>query len=584
LDSPAKIGQFAASDATTKRERKLEYFRNYYKQHREEIRHQQRQGYEQEYQFASDDLLRHLREHQSHALDKFREDEVCAECQRMGLRPAVCLECGRIGLDTLDLHLRLVHKVRATDYREKWGYNLGTSLTSLAFRDKRSDLSNTPQSKARMKKIRITPETTGRRHKLRPEAIEARISRRGGEAVTPTKLTRRLKPVNMPKWAIVSRRLEGKENEQIASELGISETLVNKVCRVRGLPVGRPARYWRGEAMSDHHLVDVMRDHNIGSSDLAERTGLPAHRIQRALRRKGRSLQLDVADRVLQFRRNLLDERTGARPLGGRHGQLLPSEEEEFRWKYGVVLKEIRTLCDALADQKRLITPENIGELLCALAQRGQVRTLLLWASEFLEWLGKDAYNDMIAKRLSPPYEATREFLADQFAIEQTRLRELLAKKKSPTQTLSGRCLLLDLRIIVGARRSIPTRELLTDLPRLRDRWRQLSEHSLANLLRPLGIEPVNVRVGKHVLKSYRRSDICFYTTQETAVRLGVALVTLKNWISDGKIPAPPIIRRVGIRGSGNVRLWVEADIQTAKSTLRAVAPGKIDTQRSATR
>jgi excisionase family DNA binding protein len=61
------------------------------------------------------------------------------------------------------------------------------------------------------------------------------------------------------------------------------------------------------------------------------------------------------------------------------------------------------------------------------------------------------------------------------------------------------------------------------------------------------------------------------YSTREAAKRLGIHLVTLQNYIAEGKVQAPAVTRVGGV----HVRLWTDADIKRVRKTLPKVANGR---------
>jgi excisionase family DNA binding protein len=51
------------------------------------------------------------------------------------------------------------------------------------------------------------------------------------------------------------------------------------------------------------------------------------------------------------------------------------------------------------------------------------------------------------------------------------------------------------------------------------------------------------------------------YTTGEVAEKIGVSHQTLRDWIDDGKIPAPKLIKV----GKSSIRVWAKTDIENAR-------------------
>ncbi len=524
------------------------------------IRRKQREAYEAKYERVSAELLAHLRSAPAHAL---RRSDVCADCERLApFKAAVCLECGRQDLMQLSIHLREAHKISREDYLEKWGLNRGTSLTSAEFRVTKARPGNLrggkPFTTATARRTNV-----GRTHKLRPEAIKSRgLARETPQRFQSTLLL----------WPIVRRCLKGRERREIALELDLWVNSVNRCCQSMRFP-SRQVRFWRGEPVSDRQLDDLMRDFNLSEVKVAELTKLPTHRIRRALlqKRKGNPLHVEVANRILQLRRHLRREKRNRTisTIGGRPPKLTPSEAREIPWKFRVLVKEISTLNMELPDTASRITVDKAGELLCQLARRNKVSLLLFWAWSFLAWLKRE--HSLSRQALSPPATAARGFLAWQYQVSEETIGKLLAKKLVRVvdpQDRKRRELLVDMRTLIGDRPRVVTEELLAGLTQLRWRWEKLNAYSLAALLRPLEVKPLEWRDGSRVVRGYRREDMGVYSAGEAAQEFGITLQGLKKWISVGKIPVPPTVSRAGVRGRGTVRLWTKADIQAAKSVI----------------
>jgi len=61
------------------------------------------------------------------------------------------------------------------------------------------------------------------------------------------------------------------------------------------------------------------------------------------------------------------------------------------------------------------------------------------------------------------------------------------------------------------------------------------------------------------------------YSTREAANQLGIHLATLQGYIAAGRIPAPPVTLVGGVR----VRLWTDADVKRAQTSLSKTANGR---------
>jgi hypothetical protein len=537
------------------------YLRDYYQKNRETIRQKQRESYEGKYERVSAELLRHLQQHPTHGLS--RSEIICPDCERLGpFKAPVCLECGRTGLAQLSIHLRESHKISREVYLEKWVLNRGTSLTSAEFRAKKARPGNLRGGK-RFTSVTARRTNIGRTRTLRLEAIENRGSRRS----VPEKFQSTLRL-----WPIASRCLKGRERRQVALELDLWANSINRCCQEMHFP-SRPACFWRGEPVSDRQLHDLMRDFNLSEVKVAKLMKLPVHRIRRALaqKRKGKPLQVDVAELVLQLRRHLQQQnhRMNVSKIGGRPSKLKTSEAREIPWKFRVLLKEIATLNAELPISTSPIAIERIGELLCQLAQKKQVSLLLFWARPFLSWLCREY--GMSREALSSPAAAARAFLAWEYHVSEETIANLLPRRPevlTDTKDLKRRELLADIDTAIGSEPRMPTLNLLGRLPKLRPRWKGLTPRALASLLKPLGVMSKEWRVGERVMRGYRRTDLGIFSAEETARELGVSLQGLKQWIRLRKIPVPAVVSRAGVRGRSSVRVWTKGDIQAAKKLI----------------
>jgi predicted DNA-binding transcriptional regulator AlpA len=61
------------------------------------------------------------------------------------------------------------------------------------------------------------------------------------------------------------------------------------------------------------------------------------------------------------------------------------------------------------------------------------------------------------------------------------------------------------------------------------------------------------------------------YSTREAAKKLRLSLATLTKYISQRKIPIPPLIKVGPVR----VRLWSQTDIQRVRELLPKIANGR---------
>jgi len=538
------------------------YLRDYYQRNRAAIRAQQRRQYETKYVRVSQELLEHLQSHPRHALGS--AEIICADCERLGpFRAVVCLECGRADLAQLSIHLREAHKLPREDYLKKWGLKRGASLASPSFRAAKARPANLPRSRPRFTSETARRVNLGRRWTAREKNKASQSPR--GNPVTP-QFKRKL-----AYWPIVSQCLKGKERKEITTRFDLWAGTVNRLCQAIGLP-SRPARYWRGEPLGQRHVHDLMRDFDLSEVKLARLMGLPVHRIRRPLsqKRKGRTLQLDVANRLLKLRERLRTQtrHSGVRLTGGRPPKLTPSEAREIPWKFRVMVRELNELRKALPSTNQPLAIKVIGECLCALARREEARLLLYWGRPFLAWLKRE--RDLNTEALSPASTAVTEFFAAEYGVSEDTIQNLLPRRLSAAangRDLLRRELLVDIGTVMGKQPCVVTSVLLFRLPGLRSQWRRLKHpRQLAALLGPAGVRSHQWRVGARRVRGYRREDLGIHSTEEAAREFGITLKGLKQWIRLGKIPVPPIVSRSGVRGRGNVRLWTRADIEAAKA------------------
>ena len=62
-----------------------------------------------------------------------------------------------------------------------------------------------------------------------------------------------------------------------------------------------------------------------------------------------------------------------------------------------------------------------------------------------------------------------------------------------------------------------------------------------------------------------------FYSTQQAAKKLGIAVASLDRYIAARKVPAPKA-KRIG---NWNVRAWTDRDIERVRAVLPRIANGR---------
>lgn len=534
-------------------------------------------------------LLAHLREDMAHALGG---SENCSDCQSYGLKPCVCLECGRSGFENLGRHLLLMHPECANDeYREEHGYNRTTPLVSQHWHQKRSLQTDAQMKLMRARRERVKPPSpAGLRWKNRTQALQSAAARRSIE--------NRRAPRNVPAqfrrkhtlslWAVAKLRLQGKTTLQIATHLDSQKRTIEKhsplhqkveaMCRSLGLG-GEPSRYWRGQRLTSQHVRDARSDFRIRAKDLAAAMKIRERRLAVALSGKDRPLSLDLADRFLVARRHYTERRQSASPTstGGHMPLLCPSEKKAITWQRKILAAEIRqtgddlskprppaTLGDTRAERSpaRLSPEETVGESLCRLKRQQKISALFFWAADFVPWLlGQYALEPNIL--INQSGQITREFIASQYGQSENTIY-LERSDREERLSLKARLLLLDTHQNFNGREEVPTQEIVAALRKHRRMWRRLSSKELAGMLRTAGAAPKNMRVGRRVVKAYRLSSVPLYSTAQAAHKLSVHSETLQLLTRNHRIPAPPLLRRVGIQAGGRVRFWTDVDIRLA--------------------
>lgn len=61
------------------------------------------------------------------------------------------------------------------------------------------------------------------------------------------------------------------------------------------------------------------------------------------------------------------------------------------------------------------------------------------------------------------------------------------------------------------------------------------------------------------------------YSSREVAKRVGLHLGTLQRYITEGKIPAPPLLQV----GAGKLRIWNDDDVDRVLEALPKIANGR---------
>jgi hypothetical protein len=536
---------------------------------------------------ASPALRDHLGKHPAHALGRASNGDVCSDCQRLGLMPAICFVCHRMGFENLGRHLLLQHPDCADDvYREKYGYNRTTALVSARWHQRRSE-----ETAGHMKSMRVRrklvrpPAQKGRRWKNRTEALRNAVSRRAVEGRrTPRNVLAQFQPKHrISPWAVVKPRLRGETTVHIASHLNVRNEAIGKhsplhqkvesMCRSLGMG-GAPTRYWRGQRITNRHLRDVRADFRIQAKDLAAAMNVSENHLATALSGHERPLSLDLADRFLSARKRYAEERQSAAPTtskGGHVPLLCPSEKKVISWQRKVLLKEIQNLGEDIREIRSLksLTEAELGELLCRLKRKRKIETLFFWALDFLPWFsGKYGSNSQDLRRelVGQPAQIAREFLAAQYGQSENTI--YLQRRESRDLTIKTRTLLLDIRQIFYGKDAVPTSAILAELRKHRPSWKRLSPKGLARMLGGAGASPQNLKIGARVLKGYQISALPLYSTAEAARKLGLHAETLQLLARTRKITAPPLLRRVRLRAGGRVRFWTDSDIRQAASAI----------------
>jgi Helix-turn-helix domain len=111
--------------------------------------------------------------------------------------------------------------------------------------------------------------------------------------------------------------------------------------------------------------------------------GPQSRRDPKASRRPNHPLSIHMADRLLASEAALRREfgRIGSSAKGGRPKALLPSEQKELPEKYHALMQDLELLLHWAALQTEPITANEIGNWMCDMTRRGQLRMLLFWPS-----------------------------------------------------------------------------------------------------------------------------------------------------------------------------------------------------------
>jgi len=320
----------------------------------------------------------------------------------------VCLECGEI-LKGLEGHLRK-HRVKAAEYKQRWGYNLGTGLRPVnrakeaarVARKKHMGRRLWPREKTQ---VRTSLQKAHAALRSRPHSLEARLDksdRQRGMSYPDRQVVR--------DWAIGQRAFQGKRPSEIAAQLGSNyaqapkqkkRTLtcgaVSMRCKRMGLPSFR-AGAWivnRGEVLASRHLLETCQDFNLTGSELADQMGAPRQYISRRLRHSAQDFPLPAkwARALLEVREQLKLERSreAPTPQGGRPRTLLPSGKRLIQRQAHQLVVD---LCRLRRWVKESTDGSSGGQSLklvwnwtCTEHRKGRIKVLLFLQQSLFGWL-----------------------------------------------------------------------------------------------------------------------------------------------------------------------------------------------------
>ena len=429
-----------------KRHARKVYLQKYYRRHRERIIARQRVrrselGHELQARKRECYRARHRRI-TADELEVLRQDPRQARCEKkttilttlIGPDDIVCLECGVI-LQTLNSHLATEHALTAAQYREKWGYNRKSALTSVSLSKKHSTIKKRsrfiPPVETRFGQTRGPSWKAGVLARQKWYSLERRLNQR--ERIQGKALPERWKQMPDGRVAtdvvITYQRLLGQEFKQIGRQVGLTVSTVSARLRRIGFPRAKaPCVFGHGGPITSQHLIATCEDFNLTQSRLAELMGIWPPNLSHRLNTSpaNRPLSKRWANRLLSVNKLLkADYSKAATSKGGRPRILTPSERREIPAKYHVLRRDLWVLRSWINQQDGNLAIGKVWEWACDQSRRRTSQSLLFWP-QFHRWITKSYDDRAFLSGQWVPNELALQFLADDYGASFETLRRII--------------------------------------------------------------------------------------------------------------------------------------------------------------
>lgn len=379
-----------------------------------------------------------------------------AECQQdptkawtiRGPKLVACIEtgCGELHKQ-LGSHLKVRHPgLTAAEYKAKCGpdgksprYSKNASLTSLDLQallsKKRKKLKLGRRLQASGKVPTVERLIASRGQRVLSEQFRIEQSRRKVGARPDLWGTHRGKALDQmaTSWQIAKLRLEGLKTEVIAKRVGIKNGSTTWArLRRMGFP-GRPCRFWRGEPVAGHHILELKNDFRKTLREIASNLGIqPQHLSHHAVRVR-KPLSPILCDKLLTLRRSFA-EASKHNSTGGRPAKLLSSDRDWLKNRRSVLLEDLSHLQQWLVTRDKRANLAQLSDRVCETAYEGKGRVLLFWPlTSFLAWIRNKYDPATFLKGDWVPFDLARQFLADEFRVGEDTLDSAVYRNASKT-------------------------------------------------------------------------------------------------------------------------------------------------------
>lgn len=327
----------------------------------------------------------------------------------------VCLECGKL-LEKVSAHHLKGHGLNPAQYKEKWGYNRRSGLSSERISEIRS-------SAARKHGLAKSGRTSRTRNQFRTGHRgwqKAGNMRREGRLNLVDSQPHRSRPWrwksrerNASDFGIAKARLGGATHTAIAKRIGLSSTAVYFRLRRLGFP-GRPCVFEHGEPITGRTILDLLETCDVTVLHLTKLIGVSRNALYPHMRRPDKVLSPDLAHAIQQKREFL--PRRAPTAKGGRPWAFTAADRRTLRERYGALHAELKLLRGWLSDLGARPSKAAVQDWVCAQARVGAIRRLLFWP-EFFRWV-EDTYTERgFAGAEWRPQEVAYTFLSKDYGV-----------------------------------------------------------------------------------------------------------------------------------------------------------------------